>query len=251
MPDSILLTGCTVVDAMRETPLKGAAVHVRGDRIRAVGPETEVRAGLEGEHREIDLGGRFVSPGLINMHMHLSLSLPGPRGAEVRAMDLPQLAFHMAGGAARTVRSGITTIRCVGEKKHVDFALRQAIDAGSVVGPRIFTAGMPLSCTGGHGHSSSGSLECDGPVGFRNGVRQQIKAGADLIKVMISGGISGQHEKITTRKVARDELEAAITTAHDWNRKVTAHAGPAGITAEAVGLRVGCVEHGLQLTDQG
>jgi imidazolonepropionase-like amidohydrolase len=250
MPDSILLTGCTVVDATRDAALKGAAVHVRGDRIEAVGPEAEIRAGLEGEHREVDLGGRFLSPGLINMHTHLSLSLPGPRGAEVRAMDLPQLALYMAGAAARTVRSGITTIRCVGEKKHVDFALRQAIDAGHVVGPRIFTAGMPLSCTGGHGHSSSGSLECDGPVGFRNGVRQQIKAGADLIKVMISGGISGQHEKITTRQLARDELEAAITTAHDWNRKVTAHAGPAGITAEAVELGLDCVEHGYELTDE-
>jgi imidazolonepropionase-like amidohydrolase len=184
------------------------------------------------------------------MHTHLSLSLPGPRGAEVRGMSHAQLALYMASGAARTLRAGVTTIRCVGEKEHIDFALRQAIDGGQLEGPRIFTAGRPISCTGGHGHTSSGALECDGPVGFRNGVRQQIKAGADLIKVMISGGISGQHETITTRQVARDELEAAITTAHEWNRKVTAHAGPAGITAEAVELGLDCVEHGYELTDE-
>ena len=250
MSDSILLHGCSVVDATRDTPLQGAAVWVQGDRIEAVGPEADVRARLtDGNHREIDLGGRYVSPGLINMHTHLSLSLPGPRGAEVRQMTPAQLALHMAGGAARTLRAGITTIRCVGEKEHVDFVLRQAIEAGHVGGPRIFTAGRPISCTGGHGHASSGALECDGAVGFRNGVRQQIRAGADLIKVMISGGISGQHETITTRQVARDELEAAITTAHEWNRKVTAHAGPAGVTAEAVELGLDCVEHGYELDD--
>jgi imidazolonepropionase-like amidohydrolase len=232
MSDSVLLHGCSVVDATRDAPLGGAAVWVRGRRIQAVGPEAEVRAAMAGvDAPEIDLGGRFLSPGLVNMHTHLSLSLPGPRGAEVRNMNHAQLALYMAGGAARTLRAGVTTIRCVGEKEHVDFVLRQAIDAGQVEGPRIFTAGRPISCTGGHGHSSSGALECDGPVGFRNGVRQQIKAGADLIKVMISGGISGQHETITTRQVARDELEAAITTAHEWNRKVTAHAGHSGVTA--------------------
>ncbi|MGY2066731.1 amidohydrolase family protein [Blastococcus sp. SYSU DS0619] len=251
MSDSILLHGCSVADATRKAPLTDAAVWIRGERIVAVGPEAEVRAGLDdADHREIDLGGRWLSPGLVNMHTHLSLSLPGPRGAEVKAMDEAQLALYMAGGAAATLRAGVTTIRCVGEKKHVDFRLREAIDAGHVVGPRIFTAGRPISCTGGHGHASSGALECDGPVGFRNGVRQQIRAGADLIKVMISGGISGQHETITTRQVARDELEAAITTAHEWNRKVTAHAGPAGVTGEAVELGLDCVEHGYELTDE-
>ena len=251
MPESVLLHGCSVVDATRNAALTGAAVWVEGERIRAVGPEAEVRAALGAqEHQAVDLGGRYLSPGLINMHTHLSLSLPGPRGAEVKQMNPAQLVLHMAGGAAATLRAGVTTIRCVGEKEHADFALRQAIEAGHVPGPRIFTAGRPISCTGGHGHTSSGALECDGPVGFRSGVRQQIRAGADLIKVMISGGISGQHETITTRQVARDELEAAITTAHEWNRKVTAHAGPAGIIAEAVELGLDCVEHGYELTDE-
>ncbi|OZM76837.1 amidohydrolase family protein [Pseudonocardia sp. MH-G8] len=251
MPDSVLLHGCSVVDATRSTALTGAAVWVQEERIRAVGTEAEVRAALGAqEHQAIDLGGRYLSPGLINMHTHLSLSLPGPRGAAVKQMNPAQLVLHMAGGAAATLRAGVTTIRCVGEKEHADFALRQAIEAGHVPGPRIFTAGRPISCTGGHGHTSSGALECDGPVGFRSGVRQQIRAGADLIKVMISGGISGQHETITTRQVARDELEAAITTAHEWNRKVTAHAGPAGIIAEAVELGLDCVEHGYELTDE-
>lgn len=251
MTTDLLLHNCSVVDATRSEALRDAAVWVSGNTIAAVGPDAEVRAALgDRRHQVIDLGGRFVSPGLINMHTHLSLSLPGPRGAEVKAMTPPQLVLHMADGASRTLQCGVTTIRCVGEKDHADFPLKASIEAGKLSGPRMFTAGRPICCTGGHGHGSSGGLECDGETGFRQGVRQQIRAGADFIKVMISGGISGQHEKIDTRQVTRDELEAAISTAHEWGRKITAHAGPAPIIAEAVELGLDCVEHGYQLTDE-
>ncbi len=251
MTTDLLLYNCSVIDATRTEALAGAAVWISGNTIAAVGTESDVRAALgDRRHRVMDLGGRVVSPGLINMHTHLSLSLPGARGAEVKQMNPAQLVLHMADGAARTVQSGVTTIRCVGEKDHADFPLKASIDSGKLVGPRMFTAGRPVCCTGGHGHGSSGGLECDGATGFRQGVRQQIRAGADLIKIMISGGISGQHEKIDTRQVTRDELEAAITTAHEWGRKITAHAGPAPIIAEAVELGLDCVEHGYQLTDE-
>lgn len=250
MPNEVLLHNLNLVDATRDKALPFAAVWIQNGKISAAGPEDEVRSAVGNRSPlQIDMGGRYLSPGLINMHTHLSLSLPGPRGAEVKGMNDFQLALYMADGAARSLASGVTSIRCVGEKRHADFALRAAIDAGHVPGPRMFTAGRPLSCTGGHGHTSSGALECDGETEFRRGVRQQIRAGADLIKVMISGGISGQHETITTRQVTRDELEAAIATAHDWGKKVTAHAGPAGIIAEAVELGLDCVEHGYELTD--
>jgi imidazolonepropionase-like amidohydrolase len=155
----------------------------------------------------------------------------------------------MASGAARTLHSGVTTVRCVAEKDHADFALRKAIDTGLVPGPRIFTAGRALVCTGGHGHESSDTLECDGADGFRRGVRSQVRAGADLIKVMISGGIAGEHESIDTRQLTPDEIEAVISTAHSWGRKVTAHAGPAAVIREAVELGLDCVEHGYELTE--
>ncbi len=182
------------------------------------------------------------------MHTHFSLSLPGAGGDAVSALDAHELALYMADGARRTLLSGVTTVRCVAEKGGADFALRRAIEAGRVAGPRIFTAGRGLCCTGGHGHDTDDTLECDGPDAFARGVRSQIKAGADLIKLMISGGIAGEHEQITTPQLTRDEMAAAISTAHAWGRKVTAHAGPAPIIAEAVELGLDCVEHGYELT---
>jgi imidazolonepropionase-like amidohydrolase len=119
-----------------------------------------------------------------------------------------------------------------------------------VPGPRIFTAGRALVCTGGHGHEGSDTLECDGADGFRRGARAQIRAGADLIKVMISGGIAGRHEQIGTPQLFDDEMAAVIETAHAWGRRVTAHAGPADVIARAVELGLDCVEHGYLLTPE-
>ncbi|WP_062356658.1 amidohydrolase family protein [Herbidospora yilanensis] len=251
--NSTVLTGCTVVDARvldGVGPLRDAAVWVRGDRIAAVGPADEVLAEAGRDHRRVDLGGAFLTPGLANMHTHLSLSLPGQGGDTVKGLSPHDLAFYMADGARRTLLCGVTTVRCVAEKDHADFALRRAIASGRATGPRVFTAGRALVSTGGHGHEGTDTLECDGADGFRQGVRSQVKAGADLIKVMISGGIAGEHEDIDTRQLFTDELTAVIETAHAWGRKVTAHAGPAPVIAEAVELGLDCVEHGYQLTPE-
>ncbi|GAA3409409.1 hypothetical protein GCM10018952_10010 [Streptosporangium vulgare] len=269
MVNDVVLVNCTVTDARAAVPgtaprsrtpeagavggegrIVDAAVWVRGDRIAAVGPRERI---LErtGDARPIDLDGAYVTPGLVNMHTHLSLSLPGQGGDSVKNMTAHELALYMADGARRTLHCGVTTVRCVAEKDHADFALRRAIESGRAIGPRIFTAGRALVCTGGHGHEGSDTLECDGADGFRRGVRAQVKAGADLIKIMISGGIAGEHEKIDTPQLFSDEMAAALQTAHAWGRKVTAHAGPAAVIAEAVELGLDCVEHGYQLTPRG
>lgn len=239
-----VLANLRLIDGIDPRPQEGLAIVVRDGVVAGVVPEAE--AGGEA----VDLGGAFVMPGLINMHTHFSLSLPGPGGDAVSAMDPHELALYMADGARRTLLSGVTTVRCVSEKGGADFALRRAIEAGHVPGPRLFTAGRGLCCTGGHGHDTDDTLECDGPDGFARGVRAQVKAGADLIKLMISGGIAGEHEQITTPQLTRDEMAAAISTAHAWGRKVTAHAGPAAIIAEAVELGLDGVEHGYELTPE-
>jgi imidazolonepropionase-like amidohydrolase len=187
-PRSILLTDARIVDVEAGSSAEGA-VWVLDGIIAAVGPADEVRAAATGA-TERSMGGASLVPGLINMHTHFSLALPGSRGADMRELDGAGIALYMADGARRALHAGITTVRCVAERDHADFALRTAISRGEVAGPRMLTAGQALVCTGGHGHANGDTLECDGVDEFTRGVRTQVKAGADLIKVMISGGIA-------------------------------------------------------------
>jgi imidazolonepropionase-like amidohydrolase len=246
MDNPKILVNCHVFDGHRADVQRDQYILVRDGKIAEVGAwgPAEPRTGVT----VIDLRGSYVMAGLFNMHTHFSLALPGPAGDSVRTMSPHELMLYVADGARRTLRSGVTTVRCVGESDHAEFALRTAIGAGRAEGPRIFSAGRALVCTGGHGHEAPSALECDGPDGFARGARAQIKAGADLIKVMISGGIAGANEAIDTMPLTPGELEAVINTAHAWGRKVTAHAGPARVIGQALDQGLDCVEHGYQLT---
>ncbi|HTS99177.1 MAG TPA: amidohydrolase family protein [Streptosporangiaceae bacterium] len=244
MGDPKVLVNCHVFDGHSPRVLRDTSILVRDGRIAEVGPAGAAPDGAA----VVDLRGSYVMAGLFNMHTHFSLALPGPLGDQVRAMSPHELTLYVADGARRTLHSGVTSVRCVGESDHVEFALRAAIAAGHADGPRVFSAGRALVCTGGHGHEAPSALECDGPDGFTRGTRAQIKAGADLIKVMISGGIAGANETIGTIPLTPGELAAVIGTAHAWGRKVTAHAGPARVIEQALELGLDCVEHGYQLT---
>jgi imidazolonepropionase-like amidohydrolase len=245
MGETTMLVNCHVFGGSGAEVRRDQHVLVRDGRIAAIGPAGQ--AVPEGA-AIVDLAGSYLMAGLFNMHTHFSLALPGPLGDSVRAMSPHELALYVADSARQTLLCGVTSVRCVGESDHVEFALRTAIGAGRAEGPRIFTAGRALVCTGGHGHEAPSTLECDGPDEFVRGTRAQIGAGADLIKVMISGGIAGANETIATMPLRPGELEAVIATAHAWGRKVTAHAGPAPVIAQALDVGLDCVEHGYQLT---
>jgi imidazolonepropionase-like amidohydrolase len=247
VPDAKLLVNCNVFDGCGAGVLPDRYVLVRDGEIAETGAAAS--APEPAGAAVIDLRGSYLMAGLCNMHTHFSLALPGKLANLVQAMSPHELALYMADGARRTLLCGVTTVRCVAERDHAEFALRAAIAAGRADGPRILSAGRALVCTGGHGHESSSTLECDGPEGFVRGTRAQIKAGADLIKVMISGGIAGLNETMDTAPLTPEELAAVISTAHAWGRKVTAHAGPAQIIEQAVELGLDCVEHGYQLTE--
>lgn len=244
---SSVLVDCTAVDAVREAPLADAGLWARDGAIAAVGPVDDVLAGAReaGVVDVVELGGRHVIPGLANMHTHLH------DAARVTGRETPiEYTLRMAANARRTVLDGITMVRLVGEPYGVDFELRRAIDAGQQEGPRIFTAGVALVCTGGHGFGAAMTLEADGADGLRHAARLQLRQGADLIKVMISGGIASEHGEIDTPQLTSDELRAVTEVAHAWGRKVTAHAGPPEAIVEAIECGLDCVEHGYQLTDK-
>ncbi|TFB15771.1 amidohydrolase family protein [Microbacterium sp. 3H14] len=241
----VLLTGARIFDGRSEYLRDGLDILVDADGVIAgLGATGTLDAG---DARVIDLAGRILSPGLINMHVHLGLALPGTAGAEIASKGDPDLLLVMADSARRTLHAGVTTARLVGESRYLDFALRRGIEAGIIAGPRLYTAGHALCCTGGHGWESD-ALEGDGADDLRRLTRLQIRHGADLIKVCISGGIAGEHEQIDTPQLTDDEMAAVIQTAHDWGRKVTAHVGPSETLRRAIELGLDCVEHGYELT---
>jgi imidazolonepropionase-like amidohydrolase len=240
-----LLLNCTLVDPHDDAPRRGCAVLVHGERIAAVGDYDDLAAAA-GDAAMWDLDGAYVLPGLMNMHVHLGLVLPGMTDlvGEVPAAR----ALRMAQNARETLQAGVTTVRLVGEYAQTDFAVRNAIGRGQIEGPRIWTAGAPIICTGGHGHGPAGGIEADGPDELRKAVRSQLKLGADLIKIMISGGIAGRHETIDTAQLDPEEMRAVTTVAHGWGKKVAAHAGPAGVISDAIDAGIDCIEHGYFLT---
>lgn len=240
--DARLLGNCAAFDGRMSEPLVDAGILVRGGRIAAIGPVDEVRDAASGIPF-VDLDGATVVPGMCNMHSHFG------GGVFFRPRNAAECAFVMAENSRRALQVGVTSVRLAGEPFGADLALRAAIREGRVPGPRIFTAGVPVMSTGGHAHEAFPGAGCSGPAEFRRAVRTQISAGADFVKLMLSGGIAGEYERIHTPQIAADELEAVLEVAHAWDRKVTAHAGPGPVIADAVERGLDCVEHGYQLDD--
>lgn len=242
-----VLVGATFFDGERiRDDIEAVGISDDGV-IASIGTEAEAFAAVGSGARRIDFGGGFVTPGIINGHVHFGLALPGAAGDLVRQGTDADLLMVMADSARRTLHAGVTTARLVGESRGLDFSLRRGINAGLIEGPRILTAGEALCCTGGHGWDSD-AVEGDGADDFRRLTRKQIRGGADLIKMCISGGIAGEHEQIHTPQLFDDEMEAIIRVAHDWGRKVTAHVGPSATLKRAIELGLDCVEHGYELT---
>ncbi|MHB1467550.1 MAG: amidohydrolase family protein [Solirubrobacteraceae bacterium] len=249
---STALVNCQIVDTNDGSIHPEASILIEDGRIASIetGGSTPSRDRDGAKVAIIDAQNAYISPGLMNMHVHLGLSLPGDAELRLRGESLADLTLRMLANGIAALRVGVTTVRLVGEREFTDFALRSAIERGLVEGPRIFTAGHALACTGGHGHASRRAVEVDGPAGFAQAARSQIKAGADLIKVMLSGGIAGEHEGMDTPELTSDELAVTIEIAHAWGRPVTAHCGPSGAISQALELGLDGVEHGYELTPE-
>jgi imidazolonepropionase-like amidohydrolase len=200
---------------------------------------------LPADARKIALDGKWLAPGLLNMHVHFGLKLPGAAGAALADENDMQLVMRMADNARKSLYAGVTTVRLTGENHGSDFALKGAIDGGTALGPRIHTAGEIIAATGGHG-----DLEADGAAEFAKVVREQIKRGATWIKVAISGGISDSHGSIAASSLLPEEMRTIIEVAHRNGVKVTAHNGSPIAADEAIALGIDCFEHAYHLTDK-
>jgi imidazolonepropionase-like amidohydrolase len=216
-------------------------VLIEGGAIKAVGE----RAAVPPKTRTIDASGKTVMPGLIDAHTHLTvyqdpalLSAAGAGRAIMRGASL----------ARQALRAGITTMRDMGGFMFTDIDLRNAIAAGQVPGPRLLCSGKVISTTGGHIFYVS--READGPDEVRKAAREQIKMGADLIKVMCSGGVERVDESINAVQLNMDEIRAAVGVAKDNGTVVAAHAHPKRAMKEALLAGVSSIEHGSLLDEE-
>lgn len=223
-----------------------AVILIEGEKIKSVGSKLAIPA----QARIIDLGDSTLLPGLIDSHVHLGGY--GPRVGTARG------ALTGAKQAKTTLEAGFTALRTMGGRAFTGIALRDAINDGDIVGPRIYDAGSLLTTTGGHcsGQGTAPEDDKDGP-GVANGaeafeqkVRQQFKYGADFIKVCITGGfMSGTDPRVT--QFSEQELQAVISTAHRYGKKVAVHAHGADGIRLAAKLGADSIEHASLLDDEG
>ena len=209
----------------------------------------------------IDLKDKFVLPGLVDCHVHLTSQLaPGARLAQVEDSD-PKVGLNAAHHARLTLQAGFTTVRDLGARKpEIIYALRDAVAEGKVPGPRILCVGAILSPTGGHGQTYGFRQDvcscvqstigvCDGVDACRRAVRAQVAQGADAIKFVATGGVLSNLRAGIDQQFTTDEIRTIIETAHTLGRRVSAHAhGLAGINAALEG-GVDSIEHGSFLDE--
>jgi imidazolonepropionase-like amidohydrolase len=258
-PDEIVIHAGRLLAEPGHAPKARQSVRITDGKVAAIAEGfVEPPAGA----RVIDLKDRFVLPGLIDCHVHLTMQLgPGQRLALVEDSD-PKVGLDGAHRARLTLEAGFTTVRDLGARQpEVIYALREAVAEGKVPGPRILAVGALLSPTGGHGQTygfrrdvcscvQSSIGVCDGVDGCRRAVRAQVAQGADAIKFAATGGVLSNLRAGVDQQFTTDELTAIIETAHNLGRRVSSHAhGTAGINA-ALNAGVDSIEHGSFLDDE-
>ena len=256
----LVIKAAHLVDPAAGMRRDNVAVVIAGDKVQQVGAAADLTPTLPPGTRIIDLGNATVLPGLIDCHVHLS-SNPGNYYEGILRRSSLDVATIMHLYARRTLLAGFTTVRNVGATDYLDFSLRRAINSGAVPGPRMLCCGVPLSATGGHGdlNNMSPGLHidtvasdiADGPDAIRKTVRNNVKYGADWIKILASAGVLSEEESVGRPQYTEEEMKAAVDEAALWGRKVAAHAhGPEAIKM-AVRAGVYSIEHCSLVDDEG
>jgi len=250
-PKRVVIRAGKLLDVKTGKALSDQAIVIEGDKIVSVGAASSAPS----DATVIKLSNATVLPGLIDAHTHLTFN--PTFGYEMLGISVPREALIGAHNAKVTLEAGITTVRNVGARGYSDVALRDAINAGDVPGPRMLVSGPALSITGGHCdndllpyeyHATSDGA-ADGIENVQHKTREIIKYGADLIKVCATGGVLSKGDDPNASQYTLEEMKAIVADAHRLGRKVAAHAHGAQGVIWASEAGVDSVEHGHLMND--
>lgn len=254
----VVIKAARVIEPASGKVLQNQAILIEGDKVKSVGDAASIS--IPSQAKVIDLGNVTVLPGLIDCHTHVT-SQPENFYEDLFRKSPIDEAVLAPIYARRTLLAGFTTIRNVGASNYVDFALRNAINGGKVPGPRMQASGPSLSATGGHGdlNGMSPYVRFEGEIGgiadgvdaIRKKIRENIKYGADVIKILATAGVLSEEESVGGPQYSLEEMKAAVEEAAMWGRKVAAHAhGTEGIK-RAIIAGVASIEHSSFIDDEG
>ena len=251
-----------MIDAVSDRVASEVTLVVEGDRIVAIEPG--YRAPAAGDSL-VDLKAATVMPGLMDMHTHITSEQSRSAPLERFTKSEGDVALDGVVYATRTLQAGFTTVRDLGDRYRASVALRNAINAGRIAGPRIFTSAKSIATTGGHADPTNGHSPalraalgepgadwgvCNSPDSCREAVRARYKEGADLIKITATGGVLSIAKSGEAPQFTVEELAAVVETARDYGYTVAAHAhGTEGIR-RAVEAGVDSIEHGTFMDDE-
>jgi imidazolonepropionase-like amidohydrolase len=252
---TVVIRAGRLLDVKTGKTLRNQTIIIHGGKIASVGADADQKA--PGDATVIDLSDATVLPGLIDAHTHLTYA---PNfGYSTLGISIPREALTGARNARVTLEAGFTTVRNVGARGFTDVALRDAINAGDVPGPRMLVSGPALSITGGHCdndllpyeyHAQSDGA-ADGIEAVQHKTREIIKYGADLIKVCATGGVLSHGDNPQASQYTLEEMKAIVADAHRLGRKVAAHAHGAQGILWAAQAGVDSIEHGSYIDDAG
>lgn len=253
----IALKAARLFDGKSKTLLSNGVILVEGDKIREVGTGISIPANAQ----VIELGDATLSPGFMDAHTHLTQDIYSEAFNELLLKQLeysvPESAYEAIPYARATIEAGFTTVRDVGSPDFIDVALRNAINKGIVVGPRMLCATKGIGATGGHFDPTAGFRDmlfgkeadwtdgiADGPEQIRKVVRYEVKNGADVIKAAVSGGVTSLSDEVDTPQFTPVEMAALVDEAHRLRKKVAVHCHGDQAAKEAINAGVDSIEHG-------
>lgn len=260
-PPPIVLKAARLFDSRTGNMVSPAVLVVVNGKIAGVGAQAPVPAGA----RTIDLGDATLLPGFLDAHTHLTFR--STEDAKQDRLDeytktIPEKTLDAATNARKTLMAGFTTVRDVGSSDFIDIGLRNAIQRGEAVGPRMLVAVHAIGTTGGHCDPTDGSRPellpepdyrlgiANSPDGMRAAVRYNLKHGADVIKTCATGGVLSLADAVDTPQLTQAELDALIGEAHDLRKRVAAHAHGAEGAKRAIRAGVDSIEHGSFLDEE-